>query len=111
MNYNKTISLCTLLLISNIMHAGIINKVIGTGMILYIHQNVMTKQDLTKTPTLTSDDINEYSNKFSATMLNTHKSLQPYFKAIEEFLKAKSSELSKTIESDQDGTDKNNDTK
>src|SRR3989339_523202 len=87
MNYNKSIALCLLLLTSNIMNAGIISKIIGTGIVLYVHQNVLTKQDLTKIPQITSEDLTEYYNKFSATIMNTQKSLQPIFKQMEESLK------------------------
>lgn len=79
MNFNKTISLCALLLTSSIMHAGAMSKIVTTGLAVFIHQNIMTKQDLTKTPAITQEDVNEYYNKFTTTMVNTKKSLEPIF--------------------------------
>lgn len=99
MNYNKSIVLCLLLFTSNIMNAGMISKVFTTGIVLYIHQNVMTKQDLTKTPHITPEEITAYINKCSATIMNTRTSLQPFFKVIEESLKAKAAEVSKDAKS------------
>ena len=101
MNYNKSIALCMLLFTSNIMNAGMISKVFTTGVLLYIHQNVMTKQDLTKTPQITPEEINEYINKCSATFINTRTSLQPFFKVIEESLKSKAAEVSKEDENNE----------
>lgn len=102
MNYNKLIALCMLLFTSNIMNAGMIGKVFTTGVLLYIHHNVMTKQDLTKTPQITPEEISAYINKCSATFINTRTSLQPFFKVIEESLKSKAAEVSKDTEAKED---------
>lgn len=66
------------------MNAGPINKIITTGLAVFIHQNIMTKQDLTKTPLITQEDVAEYYNKFTTTMINTKKSLEPIFAGMQQ---------------------------
>lgn len=103
MNYKKSVTLWMLLLSSNIISAGILSKFLTTGVVLYIHQNIMTQQDLTKRPSIKSEEVTDYINKCSTTIMNTRTSLQPLFKVIEESLKAPSSQVTDietTIEDD-----------
>jgi len=87
MNHNKIIALSLILLFSNFTYTStprtclqrsyrelkklIIYTTIGT----YIHQNIMTKQDLTQMPELSADDITEYKNKLGTTLQNGCRSL------------------------------------
>lgn len=84
MKFNTTISFYALLLTSSIMSAGPMNKMVTASLAVFIHQNIMTKQDLTKTPTITQEDVTEYYNKFTTTMINTKKSLEPIFAGMQQ---------------------------
>ncbi|AXK60539.1 SpoVR family protein [Candidatus Chromulinivorax destructor] len=84
MKFNTTISFCALLLTSSIMSAGPMNKFVTAGLAAFIHQNIMTKQDLTKIPTITQEDVTEYYNKFTTTILHTKKSLEPIFAGMQQ---------------------------
>ena len=79
-----------LFLTSNIIDAGpmgiigrtankIRNTVMSAAVIAYVHQNIMTKQDLTKYPEVSSQDITEYIIKCQTTFAATKASLELLF--------------------------------
>jgi len=98
MNHNKIIILSFSLLFSNYIDAMapktclqksyrelkkiVFYTTIGT----YIHQNVMTQQDITKLPNLTADEIVEYKNKLKTTIHNGCASLDNTYLEFKKFI-------------------------
>lgn len=82
MNYKQLIMISSFVFASNITKASVsktclqrtyraTKRVIITGIVgTYIHQNIMTEQDLTKVPNLSIEDIADYKNKLSMTLQN-----------------------------------------
>ena len=82
MNRNKIIMLSLSLLISNFTYTAApktclqrsyreLKKIVAYTVVgTYVHQNIMTQQDLTKMPNLSDDEINDYSSKCRTTILN-----------------------------------------
>ena len=83
MNRNKIIMLSFSLLLSNVTYTNPISYtlratrrfVISATIGAYIHQNVMTQQDLTKMPDLSVEDVNDYKNKLKTTISNGSNSI------------------------------------
>jgi len=77
MNNKKiTVVVAAFMLLSHEMRASTRNFLIGTLIVAYIHENVITKQDLTKLPEVSVNDVQEYNNKLVLTVSNTYESLK-----------------------------------
>jgi len=96
MNNKKMIlALSAFMLLSHEMRASARNFIIGTLIVAYIHENVITKQDLTKLPEVSVNDVQEYNNKVVMTIANTYTSLKNLSTEVQEYFMPKSSSVSK----------------
>ena len=98
MNRNKVIILSLSLLLSNYSHASAsrtclqrsyreIKKIVAYTVVgTYVHQNIMTQQDLTKFPNLTVEDVTDYKNKLGATLQNGCASLDNSYTSLKKLL-------------------------
>lgn len=96
MNNKKMIlALSAFMLLSHEMRASARNFIIGTLIVAYIHENVITKQDLTKLPEVSVNDVQEYNNKLVTTATNTYASLIKISADIQAYFATKSPEIAK----------------
>ena len=97
MNNKKMIlALSAFMLLSHEMRASARNFIIGTLIVAYIHENVLTKQDLTKLPEVSIKDAQEYNNKLVTTATNTYASLIKITSDVQAYFATKSPEVVKT---------------